>query len=213
MLRVCVQCELAPCRGSSWRRGDGNGGEGGETRTVMDVQEIWPNFRKDDDVQQSGAASLRLMVLTSDRGWPYSWGWIKLIRDCHVNCEVERVWRIVKGDLTKWFSSHGRTDFEPKQRVLIGTPGIGKSMAAGSYLLYQLLHCDVGKLPVVVYVIGSKSFLFDKTIKAVTQYHTDEMSRSVISSLWQSGMKGYIIYDVLVKEHRPRQILFLSNGA
>ncbi|RNC41400.1 putative retrotransposon hot spot (RHS) protein [Trypanosoma cruzi] len=48
----------------------------------------------------------RLMVLTSDKGWPYSWKWKenKSARDCYVNCEVERVWRIVKGDLTEWFS-------------------------------------------------------------------------------------------------------------
>ncbi|PBJ76491.1 retrotransposon hot spot (RHS) protein [Trypanosoma cruzi cruzi] len=160
-------------------------------------------LEKDDGVEQSGAERLRLMVLTSDKEWAYSWGWFKPIRDCYVNCEVERVWRIVKGDLTKWFSSHGRTDFEPRQRVLIGTPGIGKSMNAGSYLLYQLLQYDAEKLPVVLYVIGSKSFLLDKTSRTVTQYPTDEMSRSVISSLWQRGMKGYIIYDVAMKGTPP----------
>ncbi|ESS61249.1 retrotransposon hot spot (RHS) protein [Trypanosoma cruzi Dm28c] len=160
-------------------------------------------FEKVDDVEQSGAERLRLMVLTSDKRWPYSWGWLKPIRDCYVNCEVERVWQIVKGDLTKWFSSHGGNYFKPKQRVLIGTPGIGKSMAAGSYLLYQLLQYDVKKLPVVVYVIADQKFLFDKTIKTVTQYPTDEMSRSVISSLWQRGMKGYVIYDVAKKGTPP----------
>ncbi|PWU92227.1 putative retrotransposon hot spot (RHS) protein [Trypanosoma cruzi] len=69
--------------------------------------------------------------------------------------------------------------------------------------LYQLLQYDAEKLPVVLYVIGSKSFLLDKTSRTVTQYPTDEMSRSVISSLWQRGMKGYIIYDVAMKGTPP----------
>ncbi|PWV01230.1 putative retrotransposon hot spot (RHS) protein [Trypanosoma cruzi] len=186
------------------------GGEGmgmevreGEPPQSWTYKKVGLSLEKDDGVRKSGTPRPRLMVLTSDKGWPYSWEENKSIVDCYVNCEVERVWRIVRSDLTEWFSIQGRTDFEPKNRVLIGTPGIGKSMAAGSYLLYQLLHCDVGKLPVVVYVIGSKWFLFDKTIKTVTQYHTDEMSRSVISSLWQSGMKGYIIYDVARKGTPP----------
>ncbi|RNC46351.1 putative retrotransposon hot spot (RHS) protein [Trypanosoma cruzi] len=113
-------------------------------------------LEKDDDVQQSGAERLRLMVLTSDRGWPYTWKWNenKSTCDCYVNCEMERVWQIVSGGLTEWSTHHGRTDFEPKQRVLIGTPGIGKSMGAGSYLLYQLLHYDVEQLPMVVCFVG-----------------------------------------------------------
>ncbi|PWU84162.1 putative retrotransposon hot spot (RHS) protein [Trypanosoma cruzi] len=143
------------------------------------------------------------MVLASDKGWPYSWAGNKLIHDCYVNFEVDRVWQIVKSDLTECFSPHPGAYFEPKRRLLIGTPGIGKSMAAGSYLLYQLLHCDAEKLPVVVYVIADEAFLFDKTTKTVTKYHTVEMSRSVISSLWQRGMKGYIIYDVAKGGRNP----------
>ncbi|EKG08082.1 retrotransposon hot spot (RHS) protein, putative, partial [Trypanosoma cruzi] len=110
-------------------------------------------FEKDDGVQQSGAVRLRLMVLTSDKAWPCTWNrkGVESTRDCYVNCEVERVWQIVKGDLTEWFSSHGKADFTPGRRVLVGTPGIGKSMAAGSYLLYQLLQYDVKKLQMVVY--------------------------------------------------------------
>ncbi|EKG07272.1 retrotransposon hot spot (RHS) protein, putative, partial [Trypanosoma cruzi] len=101
----------------------------------------------DDGVEQSGAARLRLMVLTSDKAWPYTWAGTEHIFDCCVNSEVERVWQFVKRDLTEWFSSYGKAVFSPKKRVLIGTPGIGKSMNAGSYLLYQLLHYDVEKLP------------------------------------------------------------------
>ncbi|PWU83276.1 putative retrotransposon hot spot (RHS) protein [Trypanosoma cruzi] len=149
------------------------GGEG----TGMEVREGEPaqpwtyravddTFEKDDGVQQSGAAPPRLMVLTSDKEWPYTWEReSKDIRDCYVNSEVERVWRIVKGDLTKWFGTHRGTVFSPRRRVLIGTPGIGKSMNVGSYLLYQLLHYDVEQLPMVVYFIANLTFLFDKITK------------------------------------------------
>ncbi|RNC37895.1 retrotransposon hot spot protein (RHS) [Trypanosoma cruzi] len=99
------------------------------------------------------------MVLTSDKAWPYSWNrkGAESTRGCYVNCEVDRVWQIVSGGLTEWFSSHGRTDFKPKRRLLIGTPGIGKSMAAGSYLLCQLLQYDVEKLPVAAYSVGGNT--------------------------------------------------------
>ncbi|PWU82987.1 putative retrotransposon hot spot (RHS) protein [Trypanosoma cruzi] len=44
IVRVCVH-EVASCGGSCWRRkdanGDWNGGEGGETEKVMDVQGSW----------------------------------------------------------------------------------------------------------------------------------------------------------------------------
>ncbi|PWV02955.1 putative retrotransposon hot spot protein (RHS) [Trypanosoma cruzi] len=122
------------------------GGEG----TAMEVKEGKPEQswtynevgdtpEKDDGVEQSDEAPHVLMVLTSEKGWPYSWerGVSEIIPDCYVNCEVERVWQIVIGDLTEWFSIHGGNNPSPKRRVLMGTPGIGKSMAAGSYLLYS----------------------------------------------------------------------------
>ncbi|PWV14019.1 putative retrotransposon hot spot (RHS) protein [Trypanosoma cruzi] len=63
-------------------------------------------FEKDDGAQQSGAPRLRLMVLTSDKAWPCTWNrkGVESTCDCYVNCEVERVWQIVKGDLTEWSS-------------------------------------------------------------------------------------------------------------
>ncbi|ESS59094.1 putative retrotransposon hot spot (RHS) protein [Trypanosoma cruzi Dm28c] len=163
---------------------------------------VGDSFEKDDDVGQSGAPRPRLMVLTSDKAWPYSWKWKenKSTRDCYVNCEVERVWQIVSGDLTKWFSSHGRTDFKPKRRLLIGTPGIGKSMNAGSYLLYQLLHYDVEKLPAVAYSFGGNTtYVFDKTIKTVTRYLGRGAFNDFLYDLRHLKMKGYVIYDVTEK--------------
>ncbi|PWU82815.1 putative retrotransposon hot spot (RHS) protein [Trypanosoma cruzi] len=139
--------------------------EKGEPPQSWTYKKVGETLERKDGVRQSGTARLRLMVLTSDKGWPYTWAGTESTRDCYVNCEVERVWQTVKGDLTNVFSPHGRTGFTPKKRVLIGTPGIGKSMAAGSYLLYQLLHYDAGKLPLVAYIIKKSVYLFDKTKK------------------------------------------------
>ncbi|RNC47554.1 retrotransposon hot spot protein (RHS), partial [Trypanosoma cruzi] len=192
-----------------WSRGvEVPGGEGmgmevkeGEPPQPWTYKKVGLSLEKDDGVQQSGAERLRLMVLTSDKGWPYSWKWKenKSTHDCYVNCEVERVWRIVLGDLTEWFNSHGRTDFKPKQHLLIGTSGIGKSMAVGSYLLYQLLHYDAEKLPVVVHCFGETTYLFDKTIKTVTRYLGSKTSRNVLYDLRHLKMKGYVIYNVTEK--------------
>ncbi|PWU87960.1 putative retrotransposon hot spot protein (RHS) [Trypanosoma cruzi] len=119
------------------KTGTGMGVREGKPEQSWTYKEADDATEKNDAVQQSGAAPPVLMVLTSDKGWPYSRNTIQdLPNDVFVNCEVGRVWQIVKGDLTAWLSPHGGTDFTPKRRVLIGTPGIGKSVAAGSYLLY-----------------------------------------------------------------------------
>ncbi|EKF29819.1 retrotransposon hot spot (RHS) protein, putative [Trypanosoma cruzi marinkellei] len=167
---------------------------------------VGESLEKDDGAEQSGAARHSLMALTSDKGWPYSWEWKEnqSTRDCYVNCEVDRVWQTVKGDLTEWLSTRHEAYFRPKKRLLIGTPGIGKSMAAGSYLLYQPLHYDVEKLQVVVFCFdGSTAYVFDKTIKAVTKYVDGKACKGFLCDLFQRGMKGYIIYDVAKKATPP----------
>ncbi|PWV07358.1 putative retrotransposon hot spot protein (RHS) [Trypanosoma cruzi] len=128
----------------------------GEPPQSWTYKKVGRTLEKNDGVEQSDAPRPRLMVLTSDKGWPCSWNrkGVEFTRDCYVNCEVERVWQIVKKDLTAWFNSNGKAGSSPKRRVLIGTPGIGNSMAAGSYLLYQLLHYDVEKLQMVVSFVG-----------------------------------------------------------
>ncbi|KAF5219562.1 hypothetical protein ECC02_007504 [Trypanosoma cruzi] len=188
------------------------GGEGtglevkkGKSKQSWTYRAVGQTLEKDDGAEQSGAERLRLMVLTSDKGWPCSWNrkGVESTRDCYVNCEVDRVWQIVKKDLTAWFSSHGEAGFRPQRRVLTGTPGIGKSMNAGSYLLSQLLHCDAEKLPMVAYFIEDRKFLFDKTIKTVSTYMSDSSNASVVRSLSDRGMKGYIIYDVAEPDDAP----------
>ncbi|RNF15136.1 putative retrotransposon hot spot (RHS) protein [Trypanosoma cruzi] len=187
------------------------GGEG----TGMEVREGKPpqswtykavsrTLEKDDGVEQSGAPRLRLMVLTSDDEWPYTWkndG--RNISDCYVDCEVERVWQIVKGNLTGLFSAYEGTKYIPKRHVLIGTPGIGKSMNAGSYLLYQLLHYDAEELPMVAYVIADRKFLFDKTAKTVKKHGEASSIVDILDEFSGRGVKGYIIYDVAKPGHEP----------
>ncbi|PWU85172.1 putative retrotransposon hot spot (RHS) protein [Trypanosoma cruzi] len=167
-------------------------------------------LEKDDAVKQSDAAPIRLMVLTSDKGWPYSWREDGSTRGCHVNCEAERVWQIVKRDLTAWLNTLDLiTNSSSVRRLLIGTPGIGKSMAAGLCFLYQLLHCDVEKLQVAAHCFGGgEACVFEKAIQTVTKYVDEEKCIMAVRSLGQRETKGYIIYDVATKETQPEQFFF-----
>ncbi|PWV20822.1 putative retrotransposon hot spot protein [Trypanosoma cruzi] len=118
-----------------------SGGEGtgmevkeGKSKHSWNYKKVGDTFEEDDGVRKSGEVPPRLMVLTSDKGWPYT---LNLLRgagnDFFINCEVDRVWQIVERDLTEWFSNFDLTlNPSPLLRVLVGTPGIGKSMAAGS---------------------------------------------------------------------------------
>ncbi|RNF01349.1 putative retrotransposon hot spot (RHS) protein [Trypanosoma cruzi] len=174
----------------------------GEPPQSWTYRAVGDTLENDDDVQQSGAARPRLMVLTSDKGWPYSWEEDKPIVDCYVNCEVDRVWQIFKGDVTRWLCSRPEVYCLPRS-ALIGTPGIGKSVNAGSYLLYQLLHCDAEKLQVVAYSFGgSTTYVFDKTIKTVTRYVGKEASKEFLNHL---NMEGFVIYDVTRQGTLPEE--------
>ncbi|PWV07079.1 putative retrotransposon hot spot protein (RHS) [Trypanosoma cruzi] len=188
--------------------------EKGKPKQSWTYKKVGYTLEKDDAVQQSGEAPPRLMVLTSDKGWPYT---LSVLNGCGndlcVNSEVERAWQIVKGDLTEWFSNFDLTlNPSPMPHVLVGTAGIGKSMAAGSYLLYQLLHYDVEKLQVVVHCFGITMYVFDKNTKTVTKYVGEITSIVVLGGLWQRGVKGYIIYDVTEKGTPPDTGLAPSSG-
>ncbi|RNF09743.1 retrotransposon hot spot (RHS) protein [Trypanosoma cruzi] len=197
---------------------DGNGmgmkAEEGKPEQSWSYKAVGETFERDDAVQKSGEATPVLMVLTSEKGWPYSWHMIQdSPKDFFVNCEVDRVWQIVLDDLAEWFSNSDLTlNSSPVRRLLIGTPGIGKSMAAGSYLLYQLLQYDVKKLQVVVHCFGDTMYVFDKTAKTVTKYEGNKISKNVLDGLRQSGMKGYIIYDVAKKGTPPDTGFAPSSG-
>ncbi|RNE95702.1 putative retrotransposon hot spot (RHS) protein, partial [Trypanosoma conorhini] len=192
-------------------------GKGGKKAVRMQVKEGEPpmqswvydkdryTFLPVNDAEQFRPPRPRLMILDSKKGWPYVWmgGWSSN-PDFFINCEVERVWRIVEGDLNRAFRTEDLKSFRITRRLLIGTPGIGKSMAAGSYLLYQLLHYDDEKLQVVVYCFGGGlACVFDKTTRTVAEYMGREDIAIAIGGLVRRGMKGYIIYDVSAKEHSP----------
>ncbi|EKF26028.1 retrotransposon hot spot (RHS) protein, putative, partial [Trypanosoma cruzi marinkellei] len=175
---------------------------------------VGASFEKDDGAERSGAAPPRLMVVTSDKGWPYTLNAPQgPIKDFFINCEVDRVWQIVNSNLTEWFSNFDLSlNPSPARRLLIGTPGIGKSMAAGSYLLYHLLHYDIEKLQVVVHCFGEKAYVFDKTAQTVTKCKDKTATESVVDGLWLRGMNGYIIYDVAKKGTPPATIFIPASG-
>ncbi|PWU86976.1 putative retrotransposon hot spot protein (RHS,) [Trypanosoma cruzi] len=195
------------------KTGTGMRVEVGKPEQSLPYRKAGNAIEENDAVQQIGAAPPVLIVLTSEKGWPYSRNTIQDLRkDVFVNCELDRVWRIVKGDLTKWFSCHGGTDFKPERRVLIGTPGIGKSMNAGSYLLYRLLQYDVKKLQVVVHCFGDTAYVSDKTTRAVTRCSDEDMCISELRSLRGHGRNLYIIYGVARKGTPPPRHFAPTSG-
>ncbi|RNE95451.1 retrotransposon hot spot (RHS) protein [Trypanosoma rangeli] len=146
----------------------------------------------------------RLMILSSEQRWPYSLEHAVPITDCYINIEVHRVWKIVGGDLKGVFLPPERGPPCMRRRLLIGTPRVGKSMAADSYLLYQLLHHDATKLHVVVFCFGRDfAYLFDRRARTVTEYEGGcNIGRAMIN-LARSGMKGYIIIDMARHFNEP----------
>ncbi|RNE94842.1 retrotransposon hot spot (RHS) protein [Trypanosoma rangeli] len=77
-------------------------------------------------------------------------------------------------------------------------------MAAGSYLLHQLLHYDGTKLHVVVFCFGRDfAYLFDKRTRTVTIYKGESNIRGAMVNLARSGMKGYIIIDMARQFNEP----------
>ncbi|RNF01727.1 retrotransposon hot spot (RHS) protein [Trypanosoma conorhini] len=146
------------------------------------------------------------MILTSEKGWPCTLAQNRIAtKDCYVNSEVERVWRIVQGDLNQLLDGKDKKKLGVGRRVLLGTPGIGKSMSAGSYLLYQLLHYDDKQLHVVVYCFGGDlAYVFDRTTITVTKY-MDEINISNLMDdlVRQRKLKGFVIYDVDKEGREP----------
>ncbi|EKF99524.1 retrotransposon hot spot (RHS) protein, putative, partial [Trypanosoma cruzi] len=76
-------------------------------------------------------------------------------------------------------------------------------MNAGSYLLYQLLHYDAEKLPMVAYVIKNSVYLFDNTKKTVSDFGGEDAFVDLLKDFTLRGVKGYIIYDVAEQGRGP----------
>ncbi|RNC39451.1 retrotransposon hot spot (RHS) protein [Trypanosoma cruzi] len=83
-------------------------------------------------------------------------------------------------------------------------------MAAGSYLLYQLLHCDAEQLPMVAHFMVSGTYLLEETTQTVTKYMDEFSIDGVLASLFLRGVDAYIIYDVAKGGRKPYQIIISS---
>ncbi|RNC35450.1 putative retrotransposon hot spot (RHS) protein, partial [Trypanosoma cruzi] len=87
-------------------------------------------------------------------------------------------------------------------------PGIGNSMAAGSYLLYQLLHYDAEKIQLVFHCFdGRGEYVSDKTTQTVREYAGGKASKEFLYDLWNCGIKVYYLRCGKVK-NAARGIFF-----
>ncbi|RNF03765.1 retrotransposon hot spot (RHS) protein, partial [Trypanosoma conorhini] len=99
-------------------------GEGDAMVVRMEVREgqsptqLWDYRRKGityapvEDARQFIAPRPRLLVLSSAKGWPCSLKKLIEMTDCYVNYEVERVWRVVQGDLEGAFGTDDLKGFD-----------------------------------------------------------------------------------------------------
>nr|CCC94450.1 unnamed protein product [Trypanosoma congolense IL3000] len=150
-----------------------------------------------------------MMVLSSQRRWPYKCFGAPVgegsaaPREHSLNCDVYvrrsslRAWYIVKRELDTW--TEDKCVRHPHAFVVIGTPGIGKSFATGSLLLYQLLHYSAEQLKVVAYFVDGAAYLFHKAHREVLHYEEGDKALRDVVRMAREGTKGCAIYDVGVE--------------
>ncbi|CCD11608.1 unnamed protein product [Trypanosoma congolense IL3000] len=149
---------------------------------------------------------LVMMVLSSPKGWPCllfreNGIQMKAARsltcynaegDAYIRKENLRVWHIVRRELDRWLG--GNEIVRPF--IVIGTPGIGKSFATGSLLLYQLLRYPSYDLKVVAYFVREKAYIFHREERRVVYYDEQCLAMHEIEDMIRRGIKGYIIFDI-----------------
>ncbi|CCD14873.1 unnamed protein product [Trypanosoma congolense IL3000] len=171
--------------------------------TPYDSEEPW-----DGDVVPGVSGKLVMAVLSSQKGWPYtlfnantskivSADVLRKYKDVHnahlhIRKENVRVWHIVKKGLVEWLT--GVKSVHPF--IVIGTPGIGKSFATGSVLLYQLLHYPSDELKVVAYFVREKAYIFHREGRRVVYYKKQQAAVDEIECMEKRGIVGYIIFDI-----------------
>ncbi|CCD20591.1 hypothetical protein, conserved in T. vivax, partial [Trypanosoma vivax Y486] len=135
----------------------------GRPKSVWSDAEVnrTPDPWQTGNVNEEHDDGLELLVLTSKKGWPFTKFQTEEESDVFVRREVVRVWHVVRRELARWPDDDRK--FNPRPYVLVGTPGIGKSFDCGSYLLYELLHYNVAKVPVVAYFVDGSAYIFHKT--------------------------------------------------
>ncbi|KAH8610574.1 putative retrotransposon hot spot protein 4 (RHS4) [Trypanosoma vivax] len=162
----------------------------------------------------AGQRGVEVFVLTSAMGWPYTRFIPANARCVFVRREMVRVWRVVEEQIQMWPNCTHQCLNKPY--ILLGTPGIGKSLGCGSYLLYELLHYDAAKVPAVAYFVGGSAYIFHKTgamAGRVVFYRKAGDALSAMDEITAGNMKtegtkinegqrtggemdGYIIFDV-----------------
>ncbi|CCD16004.1 unnamed protein product [Trypanosoma congolense IL3000] len=164
-----------------------------------DPEEPW-----EGDEVPGVSGKLVMAVLSSERGWPYgnfqrnempdtsTLTEYDAACDAYIRRENLRVWHIVKKWLGMWMES-GRV---VRPFIVIGTPGIGKSFATGSLLLYQLLHYPSDDLKVVAYFVEGKAYIFHREERRVVYYTRQQAAVDEIEDMIRRGVKGYIIFDI-----------------
>ncbi|RNE97740.1 retrotransposon hot spot (RHS) protein [Trypanosoma conorhini] len=172
------------------------------------------SFELDGAVKQFRPPRPRMMVLSSEKGWPYSLREGTALADCYVTAEAERVWKRLDVFLSMLFDPYTGGDSDVKRVLLLGTPGMGQSMTVGPYLLYQLLHYDAEQFQVAVYCLGGKlAYVFDKTTQTATEHEGAGGIADAINDLARRGKKGILSTMCRRKEHRGRQDYRLLGGA
>ncbi|CCD19141.1 hypothetical protein, conserved in T. vivax, partial [Trypanosoma vivax Y486] len=161
-----------------------------------------------------GQPRVEVFVLTSPMGWPYTEFEAANARCVFVRREMVRVWHVVKHQIQICPNCTPRRPNKPY--VLVGTPGIGKSLGCGSYLLYELLHYDAAEVPIVAYFVRGSAYIFHKTGAMAGQavfYRKADDAVSAMDEITAGNMKieqaeidegqrmsgkmdGYIIFDV-----------------
>ncbi|CCD14965.1 unnamed protein product, partial [Trypanosoma congolense IL3000] len=192
---------------------------------LYDPAEPW-----EGDVVPGVEGKLVMAVLSSVKGWPYllfdanktqekgpeTLTGYNAVCDAYIRKENLRVWHIVKKGLDKWMESG--TVVHPF--IVIGTPGIGKSFATGSLLLYQMLHYRSEDLKVVAYFVSGKAYIFHREDRRVVFYKKQQVAVDEVEEMARKGVKGYIIFDMggsdPIINHLPRSwgiVLITSPNA
>ncbi|CCD20245.1 putative retrotransposon hot spot protein 4 (RHS4) [Trypanosoma vivax] len=179
------------------------------------------------DRQAPRNGKLEIMVLSSEDGWPYTRfrserrsvnnnaevgrGGVfnaQRSKDVYIRREVVRVWYIVEEQTRAWYIDGTLT--HPKSFVVVGTPGIGKSFACGSFLLYKLLHYDGGLLDVVAYFIRDGTYVIHNARPGVpgrvVKYSDQITAVSKINEM-ASCKRGFVIVDISEKGEAPSREL------
>ncbi|CCD13858.1 unnamed protein product, partial [Trypanosoma congolense IL3000] len=168
-----------------------------------DPEEPW-----EGDEVPGVSGKLVMATLKSHKGWPYTLfnanaseivsanvlRKYKGVHNAHLHIRREnlRVWHIVEKNIDEWLRDRGYVH----PFIVIGTPGIGKSFATGSLLLYQLLHYPSDDLKVVAYFVRGKAYIFHREERRVVYYEEQRVALRNVNDMIRRGIESYIIFDI-----------------